>query len=116
MNSSESKTARDDSIVLSPRPAGLIMAVFLFSLFIAFMIGYFFGTKHATDEFVQQIRQEVLADQLLAAAYATHNNTISHCSVTLHNADLESASPETSTIALFDTNNNNDVASTVILE
>lgn len=53
---------------------GLFSLVLLF-VFIAFMIGYFLGVKYTTDEFVTQIRQETLADQLLVSSVGSSNGT-----------------------------------------
>jgi hypothetical protein len=57
-----------DDIALSRRLIPGLFAACLFLVFISFMIGYFLGVKHTTDEFATQIRQETIADQLLVSS------------------------------------------------
>lgn len=68
MNDFDRSLEKHDQLHLSRRIIPLILGIFLFLIFVSFMIGYFLGIKHTTDEFVTQIRHETLADQLLVSA------------------------------------------------
>jgi hypothetical protein len=61
-------TAQEQTVTLSRRLIPGLLSLLLLLVFIAFMIGYFLGVKYTTDEFVTQIRQETLADQLLVSS------------------------------------------------
>lgn len=60
--------AQEQTVTLSRRLIPGLLSLLLLLVFIAFMIGYFLGVKYTTDEFVTQIRQETLADQLLVSS------------------------------------------------
>jgi hypothetical protein len=59
---------QEHTITLSRRLIPGLLSLLLLLVFIGFMIGYFLGVKYTTDEFVTQIRQETLADQLLVSS------------------------------------------------
>lgn len=65
--------SQEQVISVSRRLIPGLLSLVLFIVFIAFMIGYFLGVKYTTDEFVTQIRQETLADQLLVSAVGSSN-------------------------------------------
>lgn len=69
MNSKENMFVDYAHITLERRLVPFIVVFVLFLIFFAFMIGYFLGVKHTTDEFITQIRQETMADQLLMNAH-----------------------------------------------
>lgn len=69
MNQS-TKITNDDSLILSKRQSSIAAAALIFLLFFVFVMGYFLGTKHATDEFVAQINQETFADQIFASVHS----------------------------------------------
>ncbi len=58
-----------DSLVLSTRQTSLIVAGVVFIVFVAFMTGYFLGTKHATEEFIAQVNRETFADHIFASMH-----------------------------------------------
>jgi hypothetical protein len=60
--------AQEQTLTLSRRLIPGLLSLLLLLVFIGFMIGYFLGVKYTTDEFVTQIRQETLADQLLVSS------------------------------------------------
>lgn len=79
-------------IAVSRRFVPGILAVVMFSVFVAFMIGYFLGVKYTTDEFVTQIRQETFADQLLAgSASATSGAAPENAAQTMDTAGEETS-------------------------
>jgi hypothetical protein len=76
MNDNERGFAMQEQIVtVSRRLVPGLLSLLLLLVFIAFMIGYFLGVKYTTDEFVTQIRQETLADQLLISSVGSTNGS-----------------------------------------
>lgn len=75
MNSKEDMLLEHPHITLERRLVPFIVASVLFLIFIAFMLGYFLGVKYTTDEFITQIRQETMADQILMSASAASQQT-----------------------------------------
>ena len=73
MHNREESFAHEPTVALSRRLIPGLLAILLFLIFLAFMVGYFLGVKYTTDEFVTQIRQETLADQLLVSSVGTQN-------------------------------------------
>lgn len=60
-------TKNPDLLIMTRRQASAVVAALLFIFFMSFMMGYFLGTKHATEEFIIQMHQETFADQLLSS-------------------------------------------------
>jgi hypothetical protein len=58
----------NDVLIMTKRQTSCVVACLLFDLFMSFMVGYFLGTKHATEEFIAQMQQDLIAEQLLASA------------------------------------------------
>jgi len=65
--------SQEQAVSISRRLIPGLFSLMLLLVFIAFMIGYFLGVKYTTDEFVTQIRQETLADQLLVSSVGGAN-------------------------------------------
>jgi hypothetical protein len=101
MNDFERFVEKNNQIYLSRRIIQFSLGIFLFLVFVAFMIGYFIGIKHATDEFVTQMRHETLADHLLISSGIHNHSSPSDTVESLHfHKELVSESP----IALTENN------------
>ena len=108
MNDQERIVAMEEQVSFSRRLIPGALSLVLFSVFVAFMIGYFLGVKYTTDEFVTQIRQETLADQLLISSGVqnfSNNSEISEAAMLLPadatvTASLQVPAPEQSTDAV----------------
>jgi hypothetical protein len=70
MNGKEGMFVDYTHITLERRFVPFMVAFVFLLIFIAFMIGYFLGVKYTTDEFITQIRQETMADQILVCSSA----------------------------------------------
>jgi hypothetical protein len=89
-------TKNPDLLIMTRRHASAVVAALLFIFFMSFMMGYFLGTKHATEEFIIQMHQETFADQLLSSVCGLGNPP---SSVPLSNGALKNESLETSSVS-----------------
>jgi hypothetical protein len=62
-----------DMLTMTKRQTSGVVAALLFIFFMSFIMGYFLGTKHATEEFIVQMHQESFADQLFSSVCSLGN-------------------------------------------
>lgn len=79
----------EDCLIITRRQSSILVAIGIFVLFFIFMIGYFLGTKHATDEFVAQVRQETFADQIFASVHSLSQSIPQPVHISEHNDNKE---------------------------
>jgi len=81
----------EDNLILSRRQSSLLVAAAIFVAFFIFTLGYFLGTKHATDEFVAQVNQETFADQIFASVHSLSKEKDKKATAAVESAEVPAA-------------------------